>query len=303
MELPFELNKYHKTETKYSWKKIGLDMSNFNEIYENYITARNCDICNKTFKNTKDRRFKISSKNVVCYSCINTKEFINRDDIPFILNKHHKSLTKYSWKKSGLDMSNFNEIYENYITSRKCEICEKTFKNSNDRMLKTSSKKVVCFSCLRTKEFINRDDIPFILNKHHKSLTKSSWKNKGLIFNDNEFEAIYEKYITSSKCELCSKTFKKSVDRHMEHEHKNGKFRNIVCNKCNQLKSDNKKYSSNTSGYAGIAKHIDKNCKQGFIWEFSVHINGKIRTIKSSINKDFLIEFADNWKLENNYHT
>ena len=146
-------------------------------------------------------------------------------------------------------------------------------------------------------------ELPFKLIKYHKSKTKSNWKKKDLIFNDTEFEAIYEKYITSSKCELCSKTFKNTRDRHMEHDHTTGEFRNIVCTKCNQLKSDNKIYSNNKSGYTGIHKSFDKKYKQGYSWRFSVKIDGKQRTIKTSTDLDFLIEFADKWKLENNYHT
>jgi len=146
-------------------------------------------------------------------------------------------------------------------------------------------------------------ELPFKLIKYHKSITKYDWKKKGLIFNDTEFEAIYERYITSSKCELCSKTFKNTKDRHMEHNNTTGKFRNIVCTKCNKLKSDNKIPSNNTSGYKGISKHFDKKYKQGYRWRFSEHIDGKQQTIKSSTDLDFLIEFADKWKLENDYHT
>jgi len=144
-------------------------------------------------------------------------------------------------------------------------------------------------------------ELPFELIKYHKRLTKYNWKKGGLDMCN--FEETYEKYITSSKCELCSKIFKNSKDRHMEHNNTTGKFRNIVCTKCNKLKSDNKIYSNNTSGYTGIHTHIDKKCKQGFTWEFRVNINGKSRFIKSSIDLDFLIKFADKWNLENNYHT
>jgi hypothetical protein len=55
----------------------------------------------------------------------------------------------------------------------------------------------------------------------------------------------------------------------------------------------------NTSGFTGIIK--DKN-KQGFIYRFRVCIDGKEKTIKSSINKEWLIEFATKWKNDNNYN-
>ena len=224
-------------------------------------------------------------------------------ELPFELNKKHKNITKNSWKRRGLNMCNFEKIYERYILSGKCEICEKTFKTSLDRRLQFSSENIICNSCFYTKEFIHRDDIPFGLHKYHKIMTKYRWKKQGLICNDNEFEAIYEKYITSRKCDICNKTFKNTRDRQMEHNHANGEFRNIVCNKCNCLKSDKKIPSNNTSGYTGISKCTNKECKVGFNWHFRVNINGKRRTIKTSTDLDFLIKYADKWKLENNYNT
>jgi len=227
-------------------------------------------------------------------------------ELPFKLNKYHKIITKYDWEQIGLIFNDdeFEAIYKKYITSSQCELCSKTFTKAKDRRLKISSKNVICSSCFNEIKFIHRDDLPFELRKNHKSKTKSNWKTySGLIFNDNEFEAIYERYITSSKCELCSKTFLTTSDRHMEHDHTTGKFRNVVCTKCNQLKSDRKISINNKSGYTGIRKSIGKKYKQGFIWSFSVSIDGKVKKIKSSIDLDWLIKYADNWKLENNYHT
>ena len=89
----------------------------------------------------------------------------------------------------------------------------------------------------------------------------------------------------------------------MDHNHTTGEFRNVLCNKCNGRKADKKIYSTNTSGYKGICKHISKKCKQGYYWEFQVKIDGKIKTIKTSTDKEKLILFAEKWKKENNYYT
>ena len=143
-------------------------------------------------------------------------------------------------------------------------------------------------------------DLPFKLYKDHKGSCRRTWKKRGL--NMNNFDEIYNKYIYATHCQLCNKQFRSSIERHMEHDHQTGKFRNIVCCKCNLLKKD-RKQSNNTSGYKGICKQKDTTCKQGFIWQFSVKINGKPKIIKCSVDLEKLIKFAEQWKKDNNYNT
>ena len=119
----------------------------------------------------------------------------------------------------------------------------------------------------------------------------------------DNFEEIYNNYINAKHCELCNKQFQNTRDRQMEHCHATGQFRNIVCNNCNSRKEDRKINSNNTSGYKGISKQKDLTCKQGFCWIFQVRINGKKKTIKTSVNFDKLVKFAEQWKKDNNYHT
>ena len=142
--------------------------------------------------------------------------------------------------------------------------------------------------------------LPFKLKKYHKVLTKANWKRKGLIMDN--FEEIYNEYIYATHCQLCNKQFTNTKNRHMEHCHATGQFRNIVCNRCNQLKAD-RKHSINTSGYVGICKQINKRLKQGFTWRFTVNIEGKPKIIKCSVNFDKLVKFAEQWKKDNNYNT
>jgi len=146
------------------------------------------------------------------------------------------------------------------------------------------------------------------LYKKHKRYTKARWKHTGLIWtSQEEFEEIYERVITSTNCELCNKPYKSKYDRHMDHIHyidnKFGWFRNVVCCSCNMLRADNKQYKNNTSGYSGISKKISKRFRQGFKWEFNIYINGKQKTIKTSVNFKYLKKFADQWKIDNNYNT
>ena len=146
------------------------------------------------------------------------------------------------------------------------------------------------------------------LHKYHNPRTKNQWKQRGLLWtSQEEFEEIYQRYINSTQCELCDKHYISNQDRQMDHEHcideKWGWFRNVVCTSCNLLKSDRKKRIDNTSGNINIVKEHNKFCKQGFIWRFKGTVNKKSKTIKTSTNKEWLIEFADQWKIDNNYHT
>ena len=132
----------------------------------------------------------------------------------------------------------------------------------------------------------------------------SNWRQRGLILTSKqEGEEIYNRYINSTQCEKCGNEYKSTLVRHMDHSHdihdKYGYFRNVLCNSCNLKRC--KIHSTNTSGYSGINKHLDKCCKQGYHWDFFIHIDGIQKQIKTSTNKEWLIEFAKKWKLENNY--
>jgi len=147
-------------------------------------------------------------------------------------------------------------------------------------------------------------ELPFKLYRSHKPKTIYNWKVKyELKESDEKIEELYNRYIIATHCELCNKEFKSSSDRCMEHDHETGRFRNIVCKRCNALKHDVKMRSDNTSSYKGISKQTNKSCKQGFYWRFELRINGKKKTIKYSTNFEFLKDFADKWKIDNNYIT
>ena len=144
-------------------------------------------------------------------------------------------------------------------------------------------------------------DLPFELYKHHRRFTKARWKWKGLVFeNDLAFSIVYKRYIYARKCELCQKVFTKTNDRQMEHDHDTSKFRNVVCTSCNQLKADVKIQHNNTSGYRGICWHKGNDKR---LWEFRAYIDGKKKSIKYMKDKDKLIAFATQWKIDNNYYT
>ena len=79
----------------------------------------------------------------------------------------------------------------------------------------------------------------YYLNNYEKCIKasrKKAWKERGL--NMENFEEIYERYITTTHCDLCSVELTEDkvntkTTRCMDHSHVTGEFRNVVCISCN----------------------------------------------------------------------
>ena len=69
-------------------------------------------------------------------------------------------------------------------------------------------------------------------HRKYKCHTKTSWKNRGMKFTDEEFEYIYGVYISTENCMLCDKEFTVLFDRCLDYDHSTGEFRYILCQKC-----------------------------------------------------------------------
>lgn len=76
MDLPFKLYKHHKSRTKTQWKRRGMIFTSeeFEEIYEKYIYATNCELCDVLFPNTRNRHLDHDHetgkiRNIVCCKC------------------------------------------------------------------------------------------------------------------------------------------------------------------------------------------------------------------------------------------
>tara|TARA_R110000822_G_scaffold292505_1_gene414515 strand:+ start:91 stop:492 length:402 start_codon:yes stop_codon:yes gene_type:complete len=72
----------HKNMIKKSWKKRGVDMTNFEDVYEVYINKTCCDHCKNIFKNTKDRQLDHNHntgkiRNIICQKCNHNDTYIN----------------------------------------------------------------------------------------------------------------------------------------------------------------------------------------------------------------------------------
>jgi len=73
-----------------------------------------------------------------------------------------------------------------------------------------------------------------------KSKRISKWKQRGIICED--YDKLYELYINTWECDNCGIELIEgnygSNRRCMDHNHKTGIFRNILCNSCNSMRPD-----------------------------------------------------------------
>ena len=141
--------------------------------------------------------------------------------------------------------------------------------------------------------------LPFELTSYHKKDTKSKWRNTydpPLICTDEEFEVIYDRYIHSSQCELCNFVFERTTQRQMDHCHETGKFRNVICPKCNGRKKDKPITGQINERY--ISKYFRKNRDR---YEYSFELKRDCKIIVKKISKDLdkLIKIRDEW-IKNN---
>ena len=141
--------------------------------------------------------------------------------------------------------------------------------------------------------------LPFELTTYHKTDMKSKWRNTfdpPLVCTDEEFEVIYDRYIHSSQCELCEFVYETTLQRRLDHCHNTGKFRNVVCPKCNGRKIDKPITGKLNERY--ISKYFRK-AKNRDEYSFELKRDKKIVVKKRSKNLDKVIKFRDEW-IKNN---
>ena len=64
-----------------------------------------------------------------------------------------------------------------------------------------------------------------------KSRTICRWRYMGVINED--FDKLYDLYINTDKCMYCEKSFADSYYRCLDHDHKTGLYRAVLCRSCN----------------------------------------------------------------------
>jgi hypothetical protein len=126
--------------------------------------------------------------------------------------------------------------------------------------------------------------------KYKKYQTISNWKNRGVV---EDYELLYKIYTLTTNCEECNILFsnkQRNTTKCLDHCHKTGKFRNILCHKCNVKKKDVNiaKHINNKSGYSNIFW-----CKTHEKWLYYKRINNiNIRRYRKTLYEVIAIKFA-----------
>jgi len=76
-----------------------------------------------------------------------------------------------------------------------------------------------------------------IYDSPHQSYTICNWKKHGLICREGEtYKDIYSFVMSVDNCNLCNVKFNNEINsqmRCMDHDHKTGYFRKVLCKSCN----------------------------------------------------------------------
>ena len=143
--------------------------------------------------------------------------------------------------------------------------------------------------------FIDDDTLPFPINLLHKENAKNRWKRNGMKIDQDDFDYVYNEYIHANNCELCNKKFTNTKDRHLDHDHETGDVRNIVCQKCNNNRKDNK-FNTNT-GERFIYKCCDNRTKNGYCFKIQIiRDTTRIINTRNTLEKAIIVrdEFIKN---------
>ena len=98
-----------------------------------------------------------------------------------------------------------------------------------------------------------------IYDTEHQGNAIRNWKRYGLICREGEsYQDIYSFVMSIEKCNLCKCNFNEKNRRCMDHDHKTGYFRKVLCHKCNSG-FDLKLNEKNKTGHRWITPCINKN--------------------------------------------
>jgi hypothetical protein len=94
---------------------------------------------------------------------------------------------------------------------------------------------------------------------------KQNWKQQGLIDSDNDnYEKINHRWLNTTNCDLCNVILtndKSETNKEMEHDHKTGLFRNVVCHICNIKIRDKEAICRSNTGIKNITLYHEKYYK------------------------------------------
>ena len=92
-----------------------------------------------------------------------------------------------------------------------------------------------------------------------KAQTKGNWKIRGVIWDD--FDNLWQMYCDTTNCEECGVLLfgNGSFAKCLDHDHKTGNVRNIVCKACNNTRREPKSTEENAAIVAKRKEYM-KEC-------------------------------------------
>jgi len=163
-----------------------------------------------------------------------------------------------------------------------CNVCHQWYDVTMNSGYKNKCKK--CYKKewrKKNKEKLKQQSKEWKQNNKEKSKKSdkiSQWKQKGLI--SENYDQIYQLWLDSTHCDKCGCDYNGTI-KDMEHCHTTGRFRAIVCHKCNMNMLDKKKRTDNTSGHRNISY-----CKYYNKYKYSKTYYGKLlrKQFKTKVN-------------------
>ncbi len=151
--------------------------------------------------------------------------------LPFELHKRHKSFTKSAWKRLGVIHPNVDALYNMFIRTTHCNVCNKEFISRNDRHLDHDHETgkfryILCRSCnLKMDRKVNKNsklglkyigkykdyyyvkihrNRKYVLNVKRKSLVDAIKARDEYLKN----ESVYQENLKNKEKNICQEIIK-----------------------------------------------------------------------------------------------
>ena len=167
-----------------------------------------------------------------------------------------------------------------------CNVCHQWYDiTMNSQRTETCNKCYMKKYYEKNKERMIQKACQWSRNNKEKTLRSkmiTKWKRRGLICEKytneyglicDKYDQVYQLWLDSTHCDKCGCQYTKGNHKDMEHCHTTGRFRAIVCHKCNMNMLDLKKRTDNTSGHKNISY-----CKVHKTYRYRKTYYGKTRT-------------------------
>lgn len=153
-----------------------------------------------------------------------------------------------------------------------CHVCHQWYDVTMNSSYKNKCSK--CYYQLNKEKYKQRAKKYAKTDKGKKTMTIAYWKYRGLICEN--YDQVYQLWLDSTHCDKCGCQYTDKIPKDMEHCHTTGRFRAIVCHKCNMNMLDKKKQTNNKSGHKNICYY-----KRDNVFIYSKRYYGKMIRHKS----------------------